>query len=363
MNVFQIIAHRGDSGARPEESTSAYESAAAAGAAWLECDVQVTSDRVPVCAHSIDVAAVSDAAAVATLAARRIDTLIDPASNETLRGVLPFPAVALRELQALRLMRDVRDVRGTAFDGLFPFVTLREFLALAAALSRDLGVYVEAKTPQLYAQHFNISVEPLIAAELAARRPRPRLLLESFEAASLARFAADHGVPRAELVQLRADAAPRNDWPALFAALAPLVGGVGLSKQLLLDAATAQQTVRAAHDRGLFVHVWTLRASPIFWNQSFASFADELRHFQDLHVDGVFTDDPGIVRRWLDDQGTAAPPAPEAAPFSVAAVLGALAAVIVVVVAIATAVWWWRKTRRDADHRHRKLEDDEDDTI
>jgi glycerophosphoryl diester phosphodiesterase len=345
-DVFQIIAHRGDSGARPEESTSAYESAAAAGAAWLECDVQVTSDLVPVCAHSIDVAAVSDAGAVATLAPRRVDVLTDPASNETLRNVLPFPALALRELQALRLMRDVRDVRGTAFDGLFPFVTLREFLALAAALSSSLGVYVESKTPLLYAQHFNISVEPLIAAELAARRPRPRLLLQSFEAASLARFAADHGFPRAELVQLRADAAPRNDWPALFAALAPLVGGVGLSKQLLLDAATAQQTVRAAHDRGLFVHVWTLRAHPNFWNQSFASFADELAHFRDLHVDGVFTDDPGVVRRWLDGGQGAAPPAPEPTTVRVGAVLGALAGVIIIVIAMAAGVYLWRNQRK-----------------
>jgi len=46
-----LIAHRGYSGQYPENTLLAYQAAYAFGARWMECDIQLTRDRVPVVHH------------------------------------------------------------------------------------------------------------------------------------------------------------------------------------------------------------------------------------------------------------------------------------------------------------------------
>ena len=46
-----LIAHRGYSGKYPENTLLAYQAAYAFGARWMECDIQLTKDRVPVLHH------------------------------------------------------------------------------------------------------------------------------------------------------------------------------------------------------------------------------------------------------------------------------------------------------------------------
>lgn len=51
MNLPQLIAHRGASGYAPENTIEAFELAAQQGASWVELDVQLTQDLVPIVCH------------------------------------------------------------------------------------------------------------------------------------------------------------------------------------------------------------------------------------------------------------------------------------------------------------------------
>lgn len=51
MHLPQFIAHRGASGEAPENTLEAFELAAQNGASWVELDVQLTRDLVPIVCH------------------------------------------------------------------------------------------------------------------------------------------------------------------------------------------------------------------------------------------------------------------------------------------------------------------------
>jgi glycerophosphoryl diester phosphodiesterase len=51
FDINRLVAHRGDHEYAPENSLEAFRTALDAGALWLECDVQLTRDAVPVIFH------------------------------------------------------------------------------------------------------------------------------------------------------------------------------------------------------------------------------------------------------------------------------------------------------------------------
>ncbi len=59
---FILVAHRGLAAAWPENTLPALEAAVAAGARWVEVDVQLCADGVPVLLHDVDLARTAGAA-------------------------------------------------------------------------------------------------------------------------------------------------------------------------------------------------------------------------------------------------------------------------------------------------------------
>ncbi len=57
MNSFQnrIVAHRGDQTHHPENTLGAFQAAVNAGARWLEGDIQLSKDEVPLFMHDADI--------------------------------------------------------------------------------------------------------------------------------------------------------------------------------------------------------------------------------------------------------------------------------------------------------------------
>jgi glycerophosphoryl diester phosphodiesterase len=51
MRTPELIAHRGDTLHYPDNTRPAFEAALRAGATYVEIDVQLTADRVPVLFH------------------------------------------------------------------------------------------------------------------------------------------------------------------------------------------------------------------------------------------------------------------------------------------------------------------------
>ncbi|HEX2221137.1 MAG TPA: glycerophosphodiester phosphodiesterase family protein, partial [Candidatus Limnocylindria bacterium] len=142
----QVIAHRGGLGQAPEGTMTAFRSAIEAGADWIEFDVRLTSDGVPVVMH--------DATVERTTSARG--------------------AVADLTLQELR--------RLDAGDG-NPIPTLEGVLALG--VDAGVGLLPEAKEGHLYPGLVEAMIEVITAAGA-----RHVTVVQSFDADTLERFRA-----------------------------------------------------------------------------------------------------------------------------------------------------------------------------
>ncbi len=61
MSGARIIAHRGASVQAPENTLPAFRMAEEAGADWMELDVQMTADGLPICLHDLGLQRTTDA--------------------------------------------------------------------------------------------------------------------------------------------------------------------------------------------------------------------------------------------------------------------------------------------------------------
>ena len=270
-----VIAHRGDSAHRPEHTLAAYELAIENGADFIEQDLVATRDGVLFARHENEISGSTDVAAHPSLAGRRTVKEID---GRELTGWFTEDLTAA-ELRTLRARERIPDVRpaNAAYDGRFGIPSFDEVLALAERAG--VGVYPETKHPAHF-RALGIPLEEPLAAALRAH-PGVPVFLQSFDADSLRRLAGLVDAPRIQLVSSRQG--PQDLSAAGLRAIAGYAAGIGPSRNLVTPRLLAD-----AHDAGLLVHVWTFRPEDD---------PDELPRFLEMGVDGVFTDDPGAVRR------------------------------------------------------------------
>ncbi|GBF89587.1 hypothetical protein Rsub_02305 [Raphidocelis subcapitata] len=162
-----VIAHRGASGALPEHTAAAYEAAIAAGADFIECDVQLTADLHMICRHEQNLNETTDALEVFPGRARAL--WID---GEPSRGVHAAD-LTLAELRRLRA-RQRFAFRDQSHNGRYPLVTFEEFLDIADAAPRGVGVYPELKHPAWHnalpqMRAAGATLEAMVVAALHAR--------------------------------------------------------------------------------------------------------------------------------------------------------------------------------------------------
>jgi glycerophosphoryl diester phosphodiesterase len=164
------------------------------------------------------------------------------------------------------------------------------FAETIAAVKGRTGLFIELKSPDKYE-----GIERLVLAELRAHGldrpgadPKTPVLVQSFSAPSLERFAAlRSGLPIHFLVSTR-EAAPWLE-PAGMARLKAFATGISPEKTAL----TGKEIVSRAHGLGLLVTPYTFRASAV---TGFPDVRAEMAHYLDnLGVDGVITDNPDLV--------------------------------------------------------------------
>jgi glycerophosphoryl diester phosphodiesterase len=276
-----VIGHRGAPGYRPEHTLESYELAVRMGADFIEPDLVCTADGVLVARHDAELSATTDIAARPDLAVlRRPDGWF-------------VEDLTLAQLQTLRAVERVPDLRpaNTAYDGRVP--TLDEILALRTRLSgelgRDVGVYLELKHPGRFAELGLPLGPPLLAALEAAglNAPDAPVVVESFEC--LRELRPDLRVPIGTLFE------PGAEVP--LADIAEYAQAVGAHKDLVIprDAAGSLTAptglVAKAHAMGLLVHCWTFRDEERF-RPTGLSATQEYAAFFAAGVDGVFSDQP-----------------------------------------------------------------------
>lgn len=256
-----VIAHRGASATAPEHTVSAYDRGIAAGADYLELDVQRTKDGVLVVVHDLTL-------------------------NRTARGSSADCTGLLGEKTIAQI--EICDM-GAWFNSTYPSLARAEFVGLRVPRLVDVlarygattRLYIETKDPDSYP-----GVEADIVAALhqhgisATSSDVPRVFVQSFSKASLLRVRAlDPTIP---LVQVFAAMDPA----AIVAQLSDVrsyAAAIGVWKQDVTPA-----LVESAHSRCLLVHAYVSDDQP------------EMLSLLAMGVDGIFTGDPDQLRDAID---------------------------------------------------------------
>jgi glycerophosphoryl diester phosphodiesterase len=300
-----VIAHRGASGYLPEHTLAAKAAAHAMGADYLEQDVVLSKDGVPMVLHDIQIDTVTDVAEV----------FPDRARADGRFYAIDF---TLDELRALTAMERADEHGEQVFPDRFPrgassfqIPTLVEEIELIQGLNlstgREAGIYPEIKAPAWHrAEGQDISAIVLgVLADYGYADLDDPIFLQCFDWNETQRIRGELGW-RGRLVQLLGDnewhEAPDVDYNALrtregLAAIAQVAQGIGPSMHHVVSGIDAggrplvTDLVANAHAVGLAVHPYTFRADAL---PDYADSLEEaLRIFLvDAGVDGVFTDFP-----------------------------------------------------------------------
>lgn len=302
------IAHRGASGYLPEHTREAVVMAHGLGAAYIEQDVVLSADDVPVVLHDIHLDDVSDVATRFPGRAR------DDGSHYALDFTLAeLKQLAMRERFKPTTGERVFPKRYSGSGTVFRIVTLEESLAIIAGLNastgREAGVYPEIKRPAWHltqGKDLSAVVLPLLK-RFGYEDKNDLCYLQCFEYDEVRRLREALGY-RGRLIQLlgggdkigegNTDNARLRSREGLRE-LAKWVDGIGPPIGEIVkgdDAATRRITPLVADARaaGLAVHPYTARADELpKWARDYDDLIGQLR---EAGVAGYFTDFPGLAK-------------------------------------------------------------------
>ncbi len=310
-----VIGHRGASGYLPEHTMAAKVYAHAQGADYLEQDVVLSKDGVPVVLHDIYLDTVTDVGKKFAGRARA-----DGRYYALDFTVAEIKQLGVRERVAVESGEPVYGGRYASreFPSAFSLLTLEEELQLIQGLNRStgraVGVYVEIKQPKWHREQgvdLSRAVLPLLERYGYAGK-QDRCFLQCFELTEVRRLRGELGW-KGRLVLLlggRGREADGTDAEELGRAeglkmLAGLVDGIGPPLAGVVhwpaEGGAAQLTGLAAraHAAGLAVHPWSVRIDDL---------PKGCPSVEALHaallgaagVEGVFTDFPDAARQWID---------------------------------------------------------------
>jgi glycerophosphoryl diester phosphodiesterase len=266
-----VVAHRGASGEAPEHTFAAYDLAVEQDTDVLECDLQLTADEVLVCVH---------------------DLTVDRTTGGQAQGRVD--SYTLDELRAM----DFGSWFGPDFAGA-SIVPFEEQLRCYRALNPTMRFYVETKAPADYGGR----MEPLLVDLLERLELVPEggeadaqdapVIVQSFEHDSLAAVKAlAPSLPTAWLWSVPPPEVVAGEIPDDVDVLAPAAAAVLADPTL----------VQLAHDGGRPVHVWTVDDP------------GAMGQLLDLGVDGMFTNQPAVLRGAVDERDLGVPATQRANP-------------------------------------------------
>lgn len=300
-----VIAHRGACGYLPEHTLESTALAHAMGAHFIEQDVVLTKDGVPIVVHDVYLDAVSDVAQRYPHRER----------SDGRHYAIDF---TLDEIKRLRVSTRFDPGTGRpAYPGRFPVrhghfqvPTLDEAIELIQGLNqsrrRNVGVYTEVKSPAWHREHGK-DISRIVLDTLARYGYTHRgdqAYVQCFDEAEVRRMRLELKSDL-KLVQLLDGNAFRIEPPPVGTGHVPerlariaqyadgigppldlIVRGVGEDGQLILS-----RLVEESHRRGLEVHPYTFRADAL---PEYADDFDQLLRIfcVDVGVDGLFTDFP-----------------------------------------------------------------------
>ncbi len=304
-----VIAHRGASGYLPEHTLAAKAMAYAQGADYLEQDIVLSKDNIPVVLHDIYIDTVTNVASVYP-ARKRAD------------GRFYAIDFTLNELKQLSVTERFDPVTGKcvynsrfpAGVGHFTIVSLSEELDFIKGLNKSsghhIGIYPEIKKPLWHqAQGYDISqVSLAMLHDYGFKHKDDKLYLQCFSQQELQRirYTLKSPLPIIQLIAGKpwADTeeyvlSSNND----LQTIAGYANGIGPWQDLLINTReptiTATGLSRQAKKQGLCVHPYTVRKDDLPTGiKNYQHLLDVL--FIKAGVDGVFTDFPDLVVKYCN---------------------------------------------------------------
>lgn len=351
-----VIAHRGDSGNRPEHTASAYWRAMQQGADFIEVDLVLSKDGVLISRHENELSVSTNVADLPAFVGRKTSKMIDGVS---VTGWFSedFTLAELRQLKARESKPQARPAN-QQFNDSEGLLTFAEVLSLLQRFEqqtgRAVGLYVETKHPSYFAHYGRTSDGQAIARDLTVamlkvlapwqRHNRQPVYIQSFEISNLV-WLRQQGLQQyqvnAKLIQLIGDISGKQpadsvdfaipadvqqsgvaalqglqypqswqakakqlDYSALVSTeglvvLSQYADGIGpwkdqwFSRQGERVVAAQHHAVLAKH--GLWLHPYTYRAEAVFLPAGVADLTAELSAAFAAGVDGVFTDHPALA--------------------------------------------------------------------
>ncbi|MEZ5693704.1 MAG: glycerophosphodiester phosphodiesterase family protein [Altererythrobacter sp.] len=311
-----IIAHRGASGERPEHTLAAYELGIDQGADYIEPDLVVTKDGVLVARHENEISGTTDVASREEFSGRRRSKEVD---GQLINGFFAedFTLAELRTLRAKERIPGIRP-QNARYDGLYQVPTLEEIVKLVRAkeaeTGRRIGIYPELKHPDFLLQEEGIDTVDLLLLELKRLgvTSADPVFIQSFEVGPLQRLDKRSDFKLVQLVSV--DGGPADEpamryadmiAPSGLADIATYADAIGADIRLIIELdGTPSALVTSAHAAGLEVHGWTLRKENAFLPPPLRSSGAESDEgnmaqlaaiLERAGVDGLFTDDPGLL--------------------------------------------------------------------
>jgi glycerophosphoryl diester phosphodiesterase len=264
------IAHRGASFDAPEHTIAAYELAIKYGADFVEPDLQLTKDNVLVCLHDTTLERTTNVAKV----------FPDRAKEVRGRKTWPVADFTWEEIQKLDA--------GSWKDAKFAGLKVLSFQQMIDTVRGKAGIIPETKSPETYGK-LGLNMEKAVMELLKKNKldqpgadPKTPVIIQSFSAESLKLLRKDHAC-KLPLVYLNG---PSESSLEKLKLIKEFADGVAPNKAIVL---ARPEFVKDAHSLGMSVTIWTCRSGQ---SGRFKTVQEEMKHFLDLGVDAIFTDNP-----------------------------------------------------------------------
>ena len=301
MNTKIVIAHRGASGYLPEHTMEAKAMAFEMNADYIEQDLVLSKDDVPIVIHDIYLDDVTDVAIKFPERKRKDNRfyVIDFTFNElqTLKVTERFNPKTGEQVYPNRFPKGKGNFKLHSLSEEIEFIQ-----GLNTSTGKNIGIYPEIKDPEFHKKEGKNLTEIVlkILDKYGYKTKKDNCILQCFDANELERIRKEL---KSELFLVQLIEFPEE--VKQLTHFATYANGIGPWYKQILDKKvngkfTFSTLVTDAHKLGLKVHPYTFRADAL---DEFSSFEEMMQTlFIDANIDGAFTDFPDLVVNYLNSR-------------------------------------------------------------
>ncbi|WP_299016286.1 glycerophosphodiester phosphodiesterase [uncultured Polaribacter sp.] len=299
MNKKVVIAHRGASGYLPEHTMESKAMAFAMNVDFIEQDLVLSKDDVPIVIHDIYLDDVTDIATKYTNRKREDGRyyVVDFTFEElkTLQVTERFNPKTGKQYFSSRFAKGIGDFKIHSFAEEIAFIQ-----GLNQSTGKNIGIYPEIKEPKFHKNEGKKITEIVLKtlADYSYTSKEDNCILQCFDAKELKRIRKELKSELFLVQLIEFEEETKN-----LKHFATYADGIGPWYKQILDKKIAGKweftsLVTEAHKLGLQVHPYTFRADKL---DEFTSF-DELMQtlLIEANIDGAFTDFPDLMVDFLN---------------------------------------------------------------